>query len=131
MRIQTFAALAAMGCALSGCATIVKGTSQDVAIATPPISGAMCILSSGEGSWTVISPGMARVERSKEDMQIRCNKDGYQEAVSTIPSNIEGWTAGNLLVGGAVGFGVDAVSGAINEYPHTFQVPMFPVTAAK
>jgi len=130
MKTSTFAAVAALGIALSGCATVVKGTSQSIAVTIPPVEGANCTLSSPQGNWAVVSPGVAKVERSKEDVQIRCDKPGYQEAVSTIPSNFEGWTVGNLLLGGVIGLGVDAATGAINQYPHTFQVPMQPIPAS-
>ena len=33
---------------------------------------------------------------------------------------------GNILLGGVIGLGVDAATGAINEYPHAFQIPMYP-----
>jgi hypothetical protein len=38
-------------------------------------------------------------------------------------------TAGNLLVGGVIGIGVDAMSGAINKYPDIISVPMIPIPA--
>lgn len=118
-------ALAAV--ALSGCATVIKGSSQTVGIATPPTSGATCILTSSQGNWTVVTPGAVTVEKSKEDIQARCTKEGWQDAVAIIPSNFQGWTVGNLLLGGVIGFGVDAATGAINEYPHSFQIPMTPL----
>jgi hypothetical protein len=46
------------------------------------------------------------------------------------PSNFEGWTVGNLLLGGIIGLGVDAATGAINEYPHAFQIAMTPMAAS-
>jgi hypothetical protein len=78
----------------------------------------------------LISPGVASVEKSKEDIQVRCVKPGWQDAAASIPSNFEGWTVGNLLLGGIIGLGVDAATGAINEYPHTFQIPMTPLAAS-
>ena len=124
MKIYTIAAIAAFGIALSGCASIIKGTTQQIAITTPPTDGANCVLSSKRGSWTVVSPGVAKVDKSKEDIQVRCTKTGWKDATATIPSSFEGWTLGNLLIGGVIGVGVDASTGAINEYPHAFQVPM-------
>jgi hypothetical protein len=121
--------LTGVALALSGCASIVKGTSQSIAITTPPTTGANCILSSGQGNWTVTSPGAVTVEKSKEDIQVRCDKPGWQQGVATIPSNFEGWTLGNILLGGVIGLGVDAATGAINEYPHAFQVPMTQASA--
>jgi hypothetical protein len=113
-----------LGFSLGACATIVKGTSESIAITTPPTTGANCTLSSGQGNWTLVSPAAVTVQKSKEDMQVRCVKTGWQDGFGNIPSNFEGWTVGNLLFGGLIGVGVDAASGALNEYPHAFQVPM-------
>lgn len=130
MKLSAIAAIAALGVALSGCATVIKGSSQSIAISTPPVIGASCVLSSKEGNWTVTSPGVVKVEKSKEDIQARCTKPGYQDGIATIPSDFQGWTLGNLLIpGGLIGFGVDAATGAMNDYPKAFQIPMFPVVA--
>lgn len=74
----------------------------------------------------VMSPGVVSVSKSKSDINIRCARPGYQDAIGVIPSNFQGWTVGNILLGGIVGFGVDAATGAMNDYPNSFQVPMFP-----
>ena len=119
---------AAIGCLylLTGCATIIKGTSQDILVSTPPTTHASCTLSNGEGNWVVSTPGRVRVSKSKEDILIRCTKPGYQDVNGTIPSDFQGWTLGNLLLSTfcLIGFGVDAATGAINEYPRTYQLPM-------
>ena len=112
---------------LTGCASIVKGSSQSILITTPPADGANCVLSSKEGNWTLVSPGAVTVSKSKENITVTCKKDGFQDAVASIPSNFEGWTVGNLVFGGLIGLGVDAATGAINDYPDAFQVPMTPV----
>jgi hypothetical protein len=119
-------AMVALGIALSGCASITQGTTQSIAISTPPITGAQCTLSSSQGNWVVMTPGIATVQKSKDDIQARCTKEGYQDAATIIPSNFEGWTVGNILFGGIIGLGVDAATGAINEYPNSFQIPMVP-----
>jgi hypothetical protein len=130
MKSNAFAAIAALGVSLSGCATIIQGTSQDIAITTPPVTGASCILTSKEGNWVVVSPGVAHVEKSKEDVLIKCTKDGYQEASAVIPSDFQAWTVGNIVAGGLIGVGVDAATGALNEYPKGFAVPMQAVPGA-
>ncbi|MFM9862532.1 MAG: hypothetical protein ACKVRO_02895 [Micropepsaceae bacterium] len=112
---------------LSACASIIKGSTAAINVTSPPITGANCILSSGQGSWQVTTPASVTVERSKEDIQVRCTKEGYQDATAIIPSNFEGWTVGNLIFGGIVGVGVDAATGAMNDYPNAFQVPMTPL----
>jgi hypothetical protein len=112
--------------ALPGCASIMKGSTQSINVATPPTTGAICTLTSSQGSWSLTSPGSVAIEKSKEDIQIRCAKPGWQDASGTIPSNFQGWTLGNILLGGVIGLGVDAATGAINEYPNSFQVQMTP-----
>jgi len=123
MRVAGFVLLA-LSLGLPGCASIIKGTSQSIAITSPPADGAECTLTSGQGSWSLITPGVVTVERSKEDIQARCVKPGYDDGVAMIPSNFEGWTVGNLVFGGIVGVGVDAATGALNQYPKSFQIPM-------
>lgn len=127
MKLIHIAGLIALGFALSGCASVVKGSHQTVAIATPPTTGAACTLTNGRGTWEVTSPGAVTVDRSKHDMQVRCVKAGWQDATATIPSSFEGWTLGNIIFGGVIGVGIDASTGAMNEYPNAFQVPMVPV----
>ena len=46
-----------------------------------------------------------------------CGKEGYQNGRGILNSGFQGWTLGNLVLGGIVGLAVDAGSGAINEYP--------------
>jgi hypothetical protein len=40
-------------------------------------------------------------------------------------------TAGNILVGGVIGLGVDAASGAMNEYDPVVKVAMSPIPGCK
>ena len=127
MKIRTLAGLAAAGTALAGCATMVTGSSEDIAVLTPPVS-ATCVLSNAQGSWTVVTPTVAHVARSMDDMRIHCSKPGYREASATIPSGVAGWTMGDVIAGGPIGAVVDASTGAINQYPHSFEVSMQPLS---
>ena len=130
MNFKTVAVITAVGIALSGCATIIKGTTQTIVITSPPVTGASCTLSSKEGNWPVVTPGSVTVDKTKEDILIKCTKAGYQDGVGTIPSDFQGWTLGNLILGGIIGVGVDASTGAMNEYPNAFAVPMTPLPTA-
>lgn len=119
------------GFSLSACASIIKGTTASIGVTSPPVTGATCTLSSPQGNWQVTTPATVTVERSKNDIQVRCIKEGYQDAVAVIPSNFEGWTVGNLVFGGIIGVGVDAATGALNDYPNAFQVPMMRLDQAE
>lgn len=132
MKIYALAAAAALAVCLSGCASIIKGSSDSIAITTPPTTGANCTLTNPRGSWSVVSPGAVTVQRSKGDVDIVCKKEGWADATGRIPSDFQGWTLGNILIGGIIGVGVDASTGAMNDYPNAFAVPMqqLPATAA-
>src|SRR5262249_4385895 len=115
---------AALTMLLGGCASIVEGSSQSIAITTPPTEGAACALSNGRGNWQVMSPGAVTVGKDNEAMRVRCTKVGWQDAIETIPSDFAGWTLGNAIFGGLVGVGIDVASGAANKYPGAVEVPM-------
>ena len=110
---------------LLGCSTIVKGTTQTVAVNTPGVEGATCVLhSSVIGSRSVITPATITLEKSKEAITVRCTKECYTDSGGIIPSNFEGMSAGNIILGGIIGLGVDAASGAMNQYAPEVQIVM-------
>ena len=127
MSLKTVAAIAAMGVALSGCATIIEGTTQSISVSTNPPAGAQCTLASALGTWYVTTPGSVTVHKSKTDITAICKKDGYQDATQIIPSTFQATTAGNILLGGIVGIGVDAASGADYKYPALSVITMVPI----
>ncbi len=128
MKLHSLAALAILGTALSGCASIVEGSSQDIALNTDAVSGATCKVSNARGDWTATTPGSVNVKRSKSAMAVHCTKDGYQEATKTVDSGFEPWTIGNLAIGGLIGIGIDAGTGSMNRYPDAVTVTMTPTS---
>jgi phosphoketolase len=129
MKFIAIAALAALGAALSGCASIVEGTTQSIALTSPPTDGAKCVMTSSEGTYYVTTPGNATVHKTKNDLDVVCRKDGFKDAHTTIPSHFNGATAGNILAGGVIGIGIDAATGANYNYPTEFAVTMVPTDA--
>jgi hypothetical protein len=128
MKVASIAALAALGIALSGCASIVSGWHQDITVSTTPAIGAVCTLTSSSGTWTVATPGIVTVRRSKNDIAVTCTKDGHQVAVGTIPSGYEAWTLGDVALGSLGGIVLDISTGAVHRYPDKFDLPLTPVT---
>ncbi len=123
---RTFMALL-YGLPLAACATIVKGTTQIVAVSTPGVQGATCTLSSPAiGTHTIITPGTTTLEKSKDDINVRCTKKCYADGAGVISSNLQAVTAGNIILGGVVGLGIDAAPGAMNQYTPEIQVVMTP-----
>ena len=113
---------------LTGCSTIVKGTQQQVSVATPGVQDAMCTLSSpAVGTRTVQTPGTVVLPKSKHDVAVSCVKQCYTTGVGVLASETEIMTAGNVLFGGVIGLGIDAASGAMNKYQPGVEIAMSPI----
>jgi hypothetical protein len=113
---------------LAACATITKGTSQVVAVNTPGVPGATCtLISSAIGTQVVVTPATLPLAKGSDNISVRCTKDCYQDGAGVISSNMESMTAGNIILGGVVGLGVDAMTGAMNKYTPEIQVIMTPI----
>ncbi|MFL5238107.1 MAG: hypothetical protein ACJ8EL_10980 [Rhizomicrobium sp.] len=124
MKLSAVAALAALGTAVSGCATIVEGTTQSVSVNTAPVIGAQCTLINSQGTWYITSPGNAVVHRTKTDLDVTCQKEGYQPGHVVAISHFAKTTAANVILGGAAGVAVDMASGANFYYDTPIFVPL-------
>lgn len=111
-------AMLALVALLPGCATVLKGTHDTVALDTVP-AGANCTVDrDGDRVGAVqATPGTIRLSKSRHDLQVTCAREGYQTAQTVAHPRFNGATFFNLLLGGIPGFLVDAVSGANNTYP--------------
>lgn len=115
---------------LSGCATIVDGAKEDIAVDTSPAEGAKCAVKNSKGEWYIDkTPGSVAVHRAYGPLEVDCKKDGYDEAKMTVKSHTKVATFGNVLVGGAIGVGVDCASGSAYDYPQKIIVPMKKLSA--
>jgi len=106
VKIRSFVMIVMALGMLQGCATIIHGTTQDVAITTDP-SGAELVV---DGRERYRSPAKITMKR-KEDHIVEVNKGGFQKETVNIKSVLSGAVAGNIIAGGLIGWGVDAVSG--------------------
>ena len=112
-----------VGFVCTGCGTIVHGTTQMVSIATIP-PGATVQIDNGT---TLTTPTQAKLER-KRDYIITVSCKGYQTQTVPLNSVVSGWLAGNLVFGGLIGGGVDAVSGgAFTLTPEKVNVTLVPL----
>ena len=132
MRKSLFLVFPIVAYVLSGCATITKGTSQVVTLDTPGAPGAKCTLSSSSvGQMQVVTPATMTLPKGSENVVVRCSKECYNDGTGLIPSNVEAMAAGNIIAGGVIGLGVDAVSGAMNKYNDQNQVAMVPIQGCR
>jgi len=94
--------------ALSGCATIIHGTGQEVGISSNPTGAAVTIDDIDKG----ITPVVVKVKR-KQDHIVRIQLAGYQPFETTLTHSVSGWVWGNIAFGGLIGLAVDAASGGL------------------
>ena len=123
-RLAMFVGLAL---ALSGCATVVGGTTQEVFVQSEP-AGAYCKVDRLGVTVGVISstPGKVALSRSKESVVVSCTLKDYEQSNEVLLASFTGATVGNIIAGGVVGIIVDAASGANNKYPDRVMVVMTP-----
>jgi len=132
MKLKLILALAA-SVSLSGCSTIANGKHQAVQFTTADVEGAACKVTGGRDgavSLDFVTPAEVQVRRAKAAIDVECSKDGYETATRTVESKMEGSTGGNVVAGGFVGLGVDAMTGAMFKYPDTIVLKMKPVSVA-
>jgi hypothetical protein len=126
MRIVGVVALAA---ALGGCASVTRGTSENISISSTP-SGAEATITGLEVPTACITP-CAIIAKRNADITVTFAKDGYQTEVVELTKEIPGTGAagfaGNILAGGLIGMGVDAATGAAQDHkPNPVIVTMRP-----
>jgi hypothetical protein len=93
---------------VSGCATIMHGTHQDVGISSTPTGASVSIDNMEKG----VTPVVAKLTR-KENHVVRIQLAGYQPFETTLTHGVSGWVWGNIAFGGLIGLAVDAASGGI------------------
>lgn len=114
-KLAVFSAVAAL-VAVTGCSTIVEGTSQTLSFNTDP-SGATCsLVRNGATIGKVVTPGAVRIDRTKHGIDVTCSLDGYEPGTTHLKSHASAATFGNIIAGGGIGWAIDSAAGADNKY---------------
>lgn len=112
---------------VSGCSSIIEGTSQEIVINTNP-PGADCSLIREGISIAHVNPtpSAATIKKTKHDITIECELEGYQKATYFNNSGAAGATFGNIILGGGIGWAVDSAAGADNKYDSPVNITFVP-----
>jgi hypothetical protein len=112
---------------MSGCATIIHGTTQEIPVTSEP-PGALVATT---GDLKVTTPGTLELKR-KTGHVLTVTKDGYKPETVKLESVLSGAVAGNILLGGLIGWGVDVATGGdsrlVPESVHAILKPHDPVS---
>ena len=116
----------------TSCATITRGVHDKLTVTSDP-SGASVVLSTGERG---VTPAKFVKPRRTEPFTVTVSKSGYLPQTIKIESKFGGTggaaMAGNVILGGAIGIGVDAGTGAYNSlYPNPVSVHLVPTSKSK
>ena len=117
--------------ALAGCGTSTQGTSQNITITSAP-PGARCDLKrTRRRIWrrSAKTPGVVKVDKTKNDIMLTCDMAGYQQASVNLESGYGAGTFGNIIFGGVIGWGMGSATGADNKYPSSASVRFIPVSS--
>ena len=105
--------LAAAGLALAGCATVTRGTNDTWSVNTSPTGAAVKTTNQFACDATPCTFKMPR----KSEFDVTITKAGYKTWTGHVTHHVVGaggaGMAGNVLLGGIIGAGVDVESGAM------------------
>jgi len=124
--------------AVAGCASIVKGGAQDIAISSNVPEAKFEIRNNRTNAvqLTGATPASIKLDRGagyfkSADYTITISKDGYVPQSIPVKATVNGWYAGgNLLIGGLIGYlAVDPATGAMwTLHPETIASNLVAVT---
>ena len=93
----------------TGCATIVSGSTQTIAVTSIP-SGAT--VTAEPGGTKATTPGSLILDRKGGPYRVTFALDGYDPYSISLTTGTNGWTWGNVIIGGIIGMLIDSSTGA-------------------
>ncbi len=104
---------------LPGCASVLHGDVQQMQVTVvckDRVVPAACVAQNAKGVWRFQAPAALEVNKDLSSLQIACRALYFPEITATVPSRLNLSMAGNLLVGGLIGTGLDLYQGAAFAY---------------
>ena len=93
---------------MSGCASIMHGTRQDIGISSTPTGASVSVDGQIKGTTPVA------VNLSRKDIHtVKVELPGYLPFEAKITRHVSGWVWGNIIFGGLIGLAVDAITGGL------------------
>lgn len=127
IRILGLFSIVYFGLFLSGCASIVNGTSQPVSI-NSNVKGADVIVNGVTVGKTPYNGPIKKGNKTTVTLQ----KDGYDPKTITLSTEIEPIFWGNIIIGGVLGSTTDLATGGMYKYaPATLQIDLEKAEAEK
>lgn len=132
--ITRIALAAAIAAPCVGCASVTRGTTENISISSTP-AGATAEVTGLDIPTACVTPCVVQAKRNA-DITVTVSKEGYEPQVIPLTKEVPGTGAagfaGNLLLGGLVGMGVDAATGAaLDHKPNPVIVTLQPAATPR
>lgn len=113
---------------LTGCASVIDGTSQVITIKTDALAASCTGTRQGEYLFRVSGDSdRAIVSKSRHAIDLACSAPGYDDAQQEIRSSISALGIASMV---AFDFGLtDYATGALNKYPSAITITLKPKAA--
>lgn len=113
--------LAGITLSTTSCATIFTGTKDSISFTSNP-EGAKVF---HKGIEKCTTPCTAEIPRSLSKQTVTFEKEGYNKKEVKLIKTFNAVTLLNILLGGAIGVGIDAASGSLTKYsPKAYTVEL-------
>ena len=108
--------------ALTGCASIISGRTQEVSFASNPEGTTVTV----NGRIIGKTPLTVNLQK-KSGQSLVFSKDGYKTLSMQLETSIDGWFWGNIVLGGVIGSTTDGITGSVYKYaPSQYMVTLEP-----
>lgn len=105
----------------TSCATIFTGTKDSITFTTTP-EGAKVI---HQGVEKCLTPCTAEIPRGLGKQMVMFQKEGFETKEVKLTKTFNPVTLLNILLGGAIGVGIDAATGSLTKYsPKSYTVDL-------
>lgn len=127
----TAIAVALSAVSLSACATVTRGTTEQLTFTSDPPAA----VRTSTGLVCPTTPCTLEVSR-KTEFIATFSQTGYENQDISVQTRVAGagaaGFAGNVLVGGVIGMGVDAATGStLEHYPNPVHASLVPLVLSK
>jgi len=131
MRNFTLILVLMMAMTASSCATVIRGSRQNITIqpvveGTAEVVTANCELRTDDGTFYGSNLGPINVKRDKDLMCVKCENEKYI-GTTTVDGSVDGF--GYMFLNILIDYGtlsniIDCSSGAVSSFPSFIRVPM-------
>lgn len=111
-QILPYGLVLTMALSTTSCATIFTGTSDKISFTSSP-EGAKVL---HKGIEKCTTPCEVKIPRSLSKQMVTFEKDGYASQEIKLKKTFNAVSLLNILLGGAIGVGIDAATGSLTKY---------------